>query len=62
MKREKKTKLRERDGRNLSSYARKGKVPFRYGAEDGEMERLVHAPHWRMPRNAKGHRTQPRAR
>jgi hypothetical protein len=61
MKREKKTKLRERDGRNLSSYARRGKVPFKYGADDDELP----APpdqSWRMPRNTKGHRTQPRAR
>lgn len=61
-KRQKGGRLRERDGRSLSSYARKGKTPFRYGEPEEVLEESPMLRDWRMPRNAKGHRTQPRGR
>jgi hypothetical protein len=61
MKRPPKARLRERDGRALSSYARVDKLPYRY---DHETAPVPEAParSWRPPRGAKPFRTAPRSK
>jgi hypothetical protein len=62
MKRPPKARLRERDGRALSSYARADKLPCRYDPHESVPSQLETAPRWRKPRATKPFRTAPRSK